>query len=212
MIEILKKYLVYILLLISISLNFIQRSCSNPDNIKPQIIKIKIPEIKGSIKESKITKIDGTANKIEYRDKKVIVENPKTQKLLELYLKENDSLKRLKMYGEAITEHTQINTFENDDLKADITSTTQGKLLDLSLTNYIIKSKELPITLPPSKNTVFALYTGGGLYYNNKYQEIGYKVDLGFQNKKGDILDIGYDPFNKSIFVDYKLRLINIKK
>jgi len=37
-------------------------------------------------------------------------------------------------------------------------------------------------------------------------------VDLGFQNKKGDILGVGYDPLNKSIFLDYKVRLINIKK
>jgi len=213
MISIMKKYGIYILLILSIGLNFIQRSCSNSNiSSKSTIVKIKTPEIKGEIQKSKTVVIPTPKNEIVYKDKQVIVDNPITKKLLNRYIKENDSLKRLKMYGEAITEREQVNIFENDDLKASVKSKTQGKLLDILLTDYIIKSKELPITLPPSKNSVFAVYSGGGLYYNQDNQKLGYKVDLGFQNKKGDILDIGYDPLNKTVFLEYKLRIINIKK
>jgi len=209
----LKKYGIGILLLISISLNFIQRGCSSSNNISiPTTIKIKTPEIKGDIEKSKTVVIPTPKNEIVYKDKQVIVDNPITKKLLESYIKENDSLKRLKMYGEAVTEREQVNIFENDDLKASVKSKTQGKLLDILLTDYTIKSKELPITLPPSKNSVFVVYSGGGIYYNQDNQKLGYKVDLGFQNKKGDILDVGYDPLNKTVFLEYKLRIINIKK
>lgn len=209
----LKKYGIGLLLLISISLNFIQRGCSSPNKVStPIVVKIKTPEIKGKIEKSKITIISTPKNKIIYKDKQVIVENPITQKLLNSYIKENDSLKRLKMYGEAITEHIQINTFENEDLKANVTSKTQGKLLDIQLTDYILKSKELPITLPPPKETKFAVYTGGGLYYNSLDSKLGYKIDVGFQNKKGDLLEAGYNPFDKTVFIGYKVRLINIKK
>lgn len=210
--NIVKKYGIFILLCISVGLNFIQRSCSKLIESKPITVTITTPEQKGSIKESTIKEIDGTANKIQYKDKIAYVENPSTQRQLDLYLKENDSLKRLKMYGEAITEHTQTNTFENEYLKADITSTVQGKLKSLSLDNYTIKSRELPITIPPPKETNFALFLGGGGYYDNKHQELGYKVGATFQNKKGDQLTLEYAPINKAILLDYKFRIINHKK
>lgn len=214
MINIIKKYSVYILLGLSISLNFIQRSCSNSTKVsKPTTIKVKTSEIKGSIKESTIKELDGTANKIQYKDKIAYVENPITQKLLTSYIKENDSLKRLKMYGEAITIHKQTNTFEDKNLKVEVESETQGKLLDMSLLNYTIKPQEVPITLPPSKQTVSALNAGGGIYYNTESQKVNYKAGFTFQNKKGDQLSLESD-FQKqpTVFIDYKFRIFNIKK
>lgn len=215
MINLIKRFGLYFILLLSISLNFIQRSCDRKIETKSKIIYITTKEQTGSIKESTIKEKDGTANKIQYKDRIAYVDNPITQKQLDLYIKENDSLKRLKMYGDAITINKQINTFEDDKLKIDIESEIQGKLLELSLTNYTIKSQDIPLTIeePIPKETKFALYTGGGLYYNSESQKLNYKAGVTFQNKKGDLLTLESD-FKKQpiIFIDYKIRIFNYKK
>lgn len=216
-----KKYSIYLLLIISISFNFIQRSCSNKKTVTITRT-IKSPEIKGTILESNIQYLNNNSNTIKYNskltypeDKLAVVNNENTQRQLDLYIKENDSLKRLKMYGDAITVHEQINIFENDDLKAEIKSKTEGKLLNISLTNYIIKSRELPIeiTQETPKETKFALYAGGGLYYSGEDQKLRYKAGISFQNKKGDLLSLESDLKKQpTIFLDYKFRILNYKK
>ena len=64
----------------------------------------------------------------------------------------------------------------------------------------------------PEKKTVFALYGGGGIYMPHTLNQIGYKIDLLFQNKKGDLFSTGYDPINKVGFIGYAFRIINIKR
>lgn len=208
-----KEHFTLVLLIIAIIIIFFQRSCNNQ---KTTTISrsVTVPESKGAILTSSVEKLDDGSNTIIYRSKLVYTENTDTQEKLDQYIKENDSLKRLKMYGDAITTREQVNTFEDSLLQVKVKSKVEGKLLNMSIVDYTVKSRELPITIeqPKIKETKFALYAGGGAYYNNKYQELGYKAGLGFQNKKGDILDVSYDPLNKAVFLDYKLRIINIKK
>jgi hypothetical protein len=61
------------------------------------------------------------------------------------------------------------------------------------------------------KQTVFAVYVGGGLETTTTLDKLTPKVNIGIQNKKGDILSVHYG-IDKSIGISYNLRIINIKK
>lgn len=209
-----KTNFLYILLVICIFVIFIQRSYNNEKTITITR-NIKVPELKGAILESTIEKLNDGSNAILYKSKVVYTENKETQEKLNQYIKENDSLKRLKMYGDAIMTREQINTFEDSLIQVKIKSRIEGKLSNMALVDYTIKSRELPITIeqPTPKETKFALYMGGGSYYNLENQKLNYKAGLTLQNKKGALLTLESD-FKKqpTIFLDYKFRIFNIKK
>jgi len=209
-----KTNFLYILLIVCIFIIFIQKSYNNEKTITITR-NVKIPESKGAILESTIEKLNDGSNTILYRSKVVYTENKETQEKLDQYIKENDSLKRLKMYGDAIMTREQINTFEDSLVQVKIKSRVEGKLSNMTLIDYTIKSRELPITIeqPIPKETKFALYAGGGSYYNLENQKLDYKAGVTLQNKKGSLLTLESD-FKKepTIFLDYKFRIINYKK
>ena len=76
--------------------------------------------------------------------------------------------------------------------------------------SYIIKERKQEITIK-QKQPVFALYGGLKLVNNLKLANPNIEGNLGFQNKKGAILEVGYD-INKNISIGYKYRILNIQK
>jgi hypothetical protein len=105
------------------------------------------------------------------------------------------------------TNATKIRSYKNEfnDSVADVSvyTETKGELLKIVATVHTKQVKKV--------ETVFALYTGLEVYNNLQFNNPGVKVDLGIQNKKGDIVTGGYDT-NKNIYLGYKVRLINIRK
>ena len=194
-----KNKIPYIIIIILLTIIFLQRSCNN-NNIgyKTKLVKqfdtiYKPVELPSKI----ITKYKDIKGDIIYLPGKVDTIEVK------VFEKAEDST-QLKMF----TNATKIRQYKNDfnDSIADVSifTETKGELLKIA-PKITIKARL------PEKKTVFALYTGGGFYLNNKFN-VGYKIDVKFQNKKGDLFGGSYDPINKVIFAEYNIRLINIKK
>jgi len=194
-----KKLIPYFIIIGLLFIIFLQRSC-NSDNIKYKTKLVKEFDTiykPVELPSKTITKYKNIKGDIVYLPGKVDTVEVK------VFEKAEDSTK-IKMFIDA----TKIRQYKNDfnDSIADVSifTETKGELLKIAPT-ITIKARL------PEKKTVFALYTGGGLYLNNNF-DLGYKLDVKFQNKKGDLFGGSYDPINKVIFAEYNIRLINIKK
>ena len=194
-----KKLIPYFIIIGLLFIIFLQRSC-NSDNIKYKTKLVKEFDTiykPVELPSKTITKYKNIKGDIVYLPGKVDTVEVK------VFEKAEDSTK-IKMFIDA----TKIRQYKNDfnDSIADVSifTETKGELLKIAST-ITIKARL------PEKKTIFALYTGGGLYLKNNF-DLGYKLDVKFQNKKGDLFGGSYDPMNKVIFAEYNIRLINIKK
>lgn len=115
-----------------------------------------------------------------------------------------DSVK-FNMFTDAIKIRQYKQDFNDSIADVSIFVETEGKLLKMAPT-ITVKARF------PAIETKFALYLSGGTYSNVFLKNSGFNIGLGFQNKKGDIFRGSYDPINKNVFVNYDLRILNIKK
>jgi len=200
-------YILIGLLLLTI---FLQRSCDS-NIITPKNTTIVIPAKGGTFVKTKSNEIKYDTiikDTIIYKDKKIIIDNT-DKTIVEKYLKATDSIGKLKILIDAVKIRRYSDTFDNDDIKLTIETETVGKLNWIKPT-YTIKEKT--ITVPEkTKETVFAMYGGIEIYNNLQLSNPGVKVDLGIQNKKGDIFTGGYD-MNQNIYIGFKKQIFNIKK
>jgi len=196
-----KNTIPYLLLFLALIFIYFQRSCNRQDTqisyktklvkqfdtiYKPSKIKTKIITKYKTIKGDTIF-IKGKIDTVEVK----------------VFEKSTDSIKT-----EMFIDATKIRQYKNDfnDSIADVSifTETKGELFKIAPT-ITVKARL------PEKKTVFALYSGGGLYLYN-LEKPSYKLNLRFQNKRGDLFSGSYDPLTKSGFIDYDLRFINIKK
>ena len=194
-----KNKIPYIIIIILLTIIFLQRSCNN-NNIgyKTKLVKQFDTIYKPIQLPSKIvTKYKNIKGDVVYLPGKVDTVEVK------VFEKAEDTTKT-KMFVDAIKIRQYKNDFNDSIADVSIFTETKGELLKIA-PKITIKARL------PEKKTVFALYTGGGFYLNNKFN-VGYKIDVKFQNKKGDLFGGSYDPINKVIFAEYNIRLINIKK
>jgi len=185
-------YIIIGLLLFSL---FLQRSCDN--NIKAKTVVqydtiFKPLETKTKI----ITKYKNIKGKNIYIPGKIDTVEVK------VFEQSIDSTK-LDMYIDARKIRSYTTDFNNDDADISIYTETKGELLKIVPT---VKIKQFKV-----KETVFAMYGGLEVYNNLQLSNPGIKVDLGIQNKKGDIFTGGYDT-NKNIYIGYKKQLFKIRK
>jgi len=207
----LKKIIYPIIIIVLLFVIFIQRSCNNdklPSEEKKEVV---IPAKKGSFNSAKPIKIHDTIIKdsIIFKDKKILIENQLDKQLVIDYLKAKDSIKKLNLFMNAVKVNKYSTNFDNEDINLTIDSETTGTLNSVKPT-YTIKERKAEVSIKKLES-VFALYTGIEIYNNKDLNNPGAKVDLGIQNKKGDIYSLGFDT-NKNFFIGYKLRIINIKK
>jgi hypothetical protein len=185
------------------------KQCTEPKETIPTTVEI--PAKSGSFKEpTKV--IPGVAKKdsIVYRDGKTIyTENPINKQLAEAYLKATDSIKRLKLYLDAIQEKDGTYVYDDKDLKLEIYAKTRGELLELK-PKYTIKKTEVKVDVPV-KQTVFAMYGGLELGNNSILNNLSVKADVGIQNKKGTIFSVGADT-RGNYFVGAKVKFLDIKR
>jgi hypothetical protein len=206
-----KKFIYPIIIVILLFIIFIQRSCSNKDLPSVQNQEVIVPAQHGSFNAVKPVKVHDTIIKdsIVFKDKKITIVNPLDKQLVIDYLKAKDSIQKLHLFMNAVKINKYKQNFDNKDINLTIEAETTGTLNYIKPT-YIIKERIVDVPVK-AKQTVFALYTGVEVYNNTTLTNSGIKIDLGIQNKKGDIYTAGFDT-NNNIFIGYKLRLINIKK
>jgi len=193
------KILPYILLTLACVYIFMQRSCDgkivpkgketivydtiyNPVQLSPKEI------IKYITKEGKEILVQGRIDTIKIKEFEKAPDSTKTDMFVDC--------KTIRQYNQ---------TFKDSLADVDVFAETEGKLLKIT-PKVTIKARL------PEKKTVFAVYGGGEIYVPFTLDKLGYKVNLRFQNKKGDLFSTGYDPINQVGFIGYDLRILNIKK
>ena len=79
-------------------------------------------------------------------------------------------------------------------------------------TTSFAQTKEKTVEVPvKQKEQVFAMYAGVGISDNLQFNNFATEVEIGLQNKAGDIISAGYDT-QKNISVKYSKQLFKIKK
>lgn len=185
------------------------KQCSEPKETVP--VKIETPAKSGSF-EKPTEVIPGTPKKdsIVYKKGKTIyTENPINKQLAEDYLKATDSIKRLKLYLDAIQEKDGTYVYDNKDLKLEIYAKTRGELLEIK-PKYTIKPSEVKVDVPV-KQTVLAMYGGIEVGNNASLTNLTVKADVGLQNKRGTIFTVGADT-RSNFYVGAKIKFLDIKK
>ena len=167
----------------------------------------KSPDILVPIETKEVTKI-------LYKDSIMYVPTV-NQDLVDAYIKtleENDKLKSLNLYTDAIKINKYETVFDNKDLKLTVKSTVEGKLLELS-PEYTIKEQNIivPIKIPEPKKQVFAMNVGAVINTTKDLSKIDPAVQLQLVNKKGSILSASYS-IDGVVSVGYSIPLFSIKK
>lgn len=212
-----KKYLGWIILAIYL---FFQ-CCVSSSKLVP------VPKpITGTFKVVKPTHVPLTKEVVSKRARKspensnsyIDKETQKYYKDLESRLsemaKENDSLKQnfaslpdtlqQKEYEKAIQLNIFDKNYENKDLKASFTGVVQGEIKEVKFTYEI----------QPLPETKFRLLLGGGVGISKELNQGLYKINAGYQNKKGNIYRASYLQIGSQAFgiAEYDFSIWNRKK
>lgn len=203
-----------ILLLMIVS--FCAGRCSKTCKTQTLNIPVVIPEKRGEFQSpSVLVPIESKEiTKIVYHDSIITVPTV-NQDLMDKYistLEENDKLKNIQQYADAIRINKYKQTYEDPNIKIDIEAETEGKLLSLK-PNYVWKSQKInvPIEIPQPKERVFSMNIGAGLNTTKQLDKLEPTVNLDLVNKKGNTLSIGYGT-EGTISANYKIKLFDIKK
>lgn len=188
---------------------FLNRSCSKPTS-KDNYQKFQTKEVVGKFETQKNPKeIDSKKTYIykPSKGKSIVTKNPIDSILIESFIKAPDIVKT-EMFVDQAQIRSYKNVFDNIDATVTIDTKVRGELLEMT-PSYVFKSRLDSIKV---KETTFAMYAGAGIYSSPDATKTGFKVNLRFQNKKGDLFSTSYDLLNKIIYAEYDIRFINIKK
>ena len=192
------KYLGWILLFIVLWF----KGCSGATPT-PQIAKVIIPEVKGNFQAKKpVHEAISSRKERTVTGKEILqVENPinkkliaENEKLKKDFAKANDSIKKLS-FNKAIQLNKFSTKFEDENIVLNVNGVVRGEVKEVT-PNYTIKKKEIEVPVKV-KETVFRVLAGGAIGLNKKMNQATYKLDLNFQNRKGNIISVGYDTDNK---------------
>lgn len=188
-----------------------------------------IPEIKGSTTivkpESKPIVItqpifnpsnsDGAKNALTKKEaeywkaeaKRLLAEN---QDMDNAFKNANDSLQQL-LYSKAIQINSFAHTWDNDTIKLDVFGLSKGTVEAIQA-KWLIKERKIQI--PKEKEVVFRLLGGGGFGMNTELNQTVLKANLGFQNKKGNIIRGSFEKIGSQQYwiAEYDFSIFTIKR
>lgn len=193
------------------------KSCNS--NVEPTISTVDIPEVKGTFKTDTIIKYvdvvkyknslgqDLSKKEVEYLNNRI--ENYKSEiEQLKVEFANSDSLKQAELYHLATQLKAFESEFEDDNLKLTINGIIGNNEVKELTPTYTIKSRKVDVK---NKEVVFRLLAGVEAANSLQFDKPLFKANVGFQNKKGNILRIGYDT-EERILVGYDATIFKIKK
>lgn len=210
MILFIKKYWQLITIGLLLIVIFSMSKCSNdiPSTKKQKVV---VPAVIDSIKNpTVIYKHPSKKDSIVYKKGKTIyTENPINKKMAEELIqamKDQDSLKILRLYLASIGEREQTRIFNDKNATIEVYTKVQGKILDQKISKYIVKEKEVVADVE-IKESKFAIYGGSNLQYTSEMKIIP-NIQLGVQIGKRLIITGGYglDQSYQAGFL-YKIKL-----
>lgn len=120
----------------------------------------------------------------------------------------SDSIKQAELYRLA-TELKRFETeLEDEYLKLKISGIIGGNEIKEITPTYTIKKREIEV---PKKETKFRMLAGVGLGNTLTFDKPIFNANVGFQNKKGNIINFGYDTESR-ILVGYNFSIFKIDK
>lgn len=201
-----KELLKYLIIFILILIIYLQRSCTNKN-----VVVVKTPELKGSFNTVKPKEIPSKTKYVyvTLKGKTINLTNPVNDSLVKAYEKSQDSICKLQLYIDVVSEREYLTEYNNDTINLKVYSKTQGVLLSQK-PSYVIKSRTVDVPIK-AKEQKFATYLGVDIFDNRSFNNFGVKASLGFQNKNKDILTIAYDT-RQNIYLGYSIKLFSITK
>lgn len=208
-----KSYLGWILFFLMVWFN----GCSGNET---KTVKVIVPAVTGKLEtkkpESKPIEINQEPISEVKKDGLVYVENPLNKKLVEEnkklksdYSKMSDSLKS-KAYDKAIELNTFSYKSEDKYLKLTIDGIVRGEVQQITPI-YEIKEREAEAVV---KQTYLRVLAGGAVGINKDLNQGVYKLDVDFQNQKGDMLSAEYLRVNNQDYgmIGFKKSILNLKR
>lgn len=213
------KYLGWILLFVFLWF----KGCSRNEE-SSVTTKVIVPEVKETFEAKKpVHKAIENSVVKDYltteKGDKVFIENPIDEKLIDEneklkqdFAKETDSLKKVIAYNKAVQLNKFSTKFEDDNLLLNIEGVVQGEVQEIK-PNYTVKKKTVEVPVK-QKETVFRLLVGGAIGLNKELNQASYRLDVNFQNRKGNIISAEYLQVGTQSFgmIGFKKSLINIKR
>lgn len=190
-------------------------SCNSETKKEIQYVTVKSTSGKATFEKPK-QKVVTDQNKKKVVNLKDKSENEFLQNEIDRILEENKklldelALKNESEVKEAYSDAIDINYFErkidNDTVKIDVYGLTRGTIETMQI-DWETKERKQEVE---QKELFFRLLLGGEIGINKELNQGTYKINLGFQNKKNDILRFSYQRiganefgligFDKSIF------------
>lgn len=96
-----------------------------------------------------------------------------------------DSIKQAELYRLATELKNFESNFEDENLKLTINGIIGGNEVKEISPTYTIKAKKIDV---PQKQVKFRMLVGGGFGINKELNQGTWKINTGFQNKKGNII------------------------
>lgn len=185
--------------------------------------KVIVPEVKGSFEAVKPQQKPVNTNHIVNVNKKVFGQNlskkelefwkaeaerlfKENQDLDQAFMNANDSLQQI-IYRQAITLNAFNHTFDNDTVLATVKGIVRGEIQSIKL-DYKIKARTIEV--PKQKEVVFRMLGGVEVGATKEIEKFNVKASAGFQNRKGNIISVGYDT-DQRIYVGYTTSIFSIK-
>lgn len=145
----------------------------------------------------------------------VEVTNPVNDSLLQEYTQAKDSLEQLKLFKDAIKTRIYNEKYDDETLTVDVKTTVQGKMLNQGIEYFvkpqtIVVDTTIQVAIPKKINILAGAELGlpltpTGLNPNTP----NVKFNVGLQNKKGNILNIGIDTQGNG-YVGYTMKLFSL--
>jgi len=144
----------------------------------------------------------------KWKDSVIYTQNPVNEKLAEKYKAAKDSLEKYKLYLNAIQIRQFKNTFEDENVAITLEGSVQGEIKEFK-PSYTIKPRTFT-----QKTTVFRMLIGGEVRASYPLDLVNFGANLGFQNKRGNILRFGYSRINGQDYatVGYDVSVFRVRR
>lgn len=188
---------------------------------EPTTLEVTIPEVKGSFEAVKpkhslvqelITKPKNLSTGVQNGNDEFLQSEinrllKEYNSLNDAFARANDSLQQ-EIYKRTIAPKLFSHYFDNDTLNATVKGiVANGEVQKLKL-DYTIKSKTIDVKVPQVK---FRLLGGVEVGATKEFDNFNAKANLGFQNKKGNIITIAADT-DQRFYVGYSMSIFSINK
>jgi len=163
---------------------------------EPELIEVEVPAVINTLPTATDTvivykEIYNTIVK-EKQDPEMSALVDLVEKKMKYYRNLSDSIAKENEYLKAIEPRGFKTSFNDDFLSLELNGVVSGEIHEITPT-YTIKQQK--ISVPVVKKNKF--FYGGQIGQNKEFNSVVFEANLGFQNKKDNLILIGYDTDNR---------------